>query len=82
MPVGAHLLVLLQQLHRQEQEIVEVERIVGSQGLVITPVDIGGELAPLPFSISLELVWKPSLVFGITDRPTGLLGIKTLGIQL
>ena len=47
-PVAAHLLVLLQQLHWQQQEIVEVKGVVGSKCLAVTPVDIGGELARCP----------------------------------
>ena len=82
MPVAAHLLVLLQKLHREEQQVVKVEGIVCRQCLAVTPVDIGGELAPLTFSIGLELIGKPALVFGVADRPTGLLGVKALGIQL
>ena len=75
-PVATHLLVLQQQLHRQQQEIIEVMGVVGSQCLAVTPIDIGGELAALTFGMGLELVGKPALVFGVTDRPTGLLGSK------
>ena len=51
-PVAANLLVLLQKLHREEQQIVKVEGIVCRQCLAVTPVDIGGELAPRPSALA------------------------------
>ena len=82
MPVAAHLLVLLQKLYREEQQIVKIEGIVGSKRLSITPVNISRELAPLSIGIGLELIGQPALVFGVTDGPTGLLGIEALRIKL
>ena len=82
MPVTAHLLVLLQQLHRQQQQIIKVESVVGRQGLAVAAVHIRCELAPLTLGIGLHLIRQPALVFGIADRPAHLLGLKTLGIEL
>ena len=81
-PVTAHLLVLLEQLNRQQQKIVEIQGVVGRQRFAITPIDIGRELAPLAFRIGLELIRQPTLVFGIADGPAGLFGLEPFGIEL
>ena len=70
-PVGAHLLVLLKQLHRKQQQIVEVEGIVRRKRFAITAIDIGRQLASLPFSIRLKLIRQPTLVLGVADGPAG-----------
>ena len=81
-PVMPNLLMLLQQLNRHEQKIVEIKGIVRSQGFAITAIHISRELAALTFRISFELIRQPTLIFGIADRPSHLFGLKPLGIEL
>ena len=81
-PVATHLLVLLQQLHRQQQQIIEIQRIVRRQRPAVAAVHIGGELAPLTFSVGLKLIRQPALVLGVADGPAGLLRLEPLGIEL
>ena len=81
-PVAAHLLVLLQQLHRHQQQVIEIEGIVGREGLAVAPVHVGGEFSPLPLGIGLELIGQPPLILSVTDRPTGFFRFEALGVKL
>ena len=79
-PVVADLLVLAQQLHRQQQQVVEIEGVVGGQGAPVAPVGLRHQLAPLATGIGFKLLGHPTLVLGVADRPAHLLGLKALGI--
>ena len=80
-PVVAHLLVLAQQLHRQQQQVVEVEGVVGRQGTAVEPVGLRLLAAAHPLRLRFQLLRQPALVLGVADRPAHLLGLEALGVE-
>ena len=81
MPVGAHLLVLAQQLHRQQQQVVEVEGVVGGQGTPVKAIGLGHLAIAHAFGLGLHLLGQPALVLGVADRPAHFLRLEALGIE-
>ena len=80
-PVVAHLLMLAQQLHRQQQQVVEVEGVVGGQGTAVEPVGLRLLAAAHSLRLRFQLIRQPALVLGVADRPAHLLGLEALGIE-
>ena len=80
-PVAADLPVLPQELHRQEEEIIEIQGVVGRQSAAVVPVGLRHLAIPLPVRLGFQLVGQPALVFGVADGPAHFLGLKALRIQ-
>ncbi len=59
---------LPEEAHRHQQQVVEVERAVAAQQLLVAPIDAGYRLLPAAFGLVAVLLGTDQLALGVGDR--------------
>jgi hypothetical protein len=77
-PVGEDLGVLLEEFDGEEEEVVEVEGVVGGEGVEVEAVDFGDDAASVVVLVTQEVFGAEALVFGVADGEADGAGFKFL----
>ena len=79
LPLGAHVLVLGQQFHRQADQVIEVDRLVGHQALFVQAHDAGANAFVVVLGHAFCLGAAQALVLPAADGPLPAAGQGGVG---